>query len=64
MTPEERSLIPLVSRGGCVDIRILRIALEKTKRANPNSVNFPKLFIYHYLKEIDPDGDEPMLDAE
>ena len=63
MTPEERSLIPLVSRGGCVDIRILRKALEKTKRANPNILS-PKLFIYHYLKESDPDGDEPMLDAE
>ena len=63
MTPEERSLIPLVSRGGCVDIRILRIALEKTKKANPNIFD-SKLFIYHYLKEIDPDGDEPMLDAE
>lgn len=63
MTPEERSLIPLVSRGGCVDIRILRIALEKTKRENPNIFS-PKLFIYHYLKESDPDGDEPMLDAE
>lgn len=63
MTPEERSLIPLVSSGGCVDIRILRIALEKTKKANPN-IFCPKLFIYHYLKENDPDGDEPMLDAE
>ena len=63
MTPEERSLIPLVSRGGCVDIRILRIALEKNKKANPNIFD-PKLFIYHYLKENDPDGDEPMLDAE
>jgi len=63
MTPEERSLIPLVSRGGCVDIRILRKALEKNKKVNPNIFS-PKLFIYHYLKEIDPDGDEPMLDAE
>lgn len=63
MTPEERSLIPLVSRGGCVDIRILRIALEKTKKANPIIFD-SKLFIYHYLKESDPDGDEPMLDAE
>jgi hypothetical protein len=63
MTPEERSLIPLVSSGGCVDIRILRIALEKAKKANPTIFD-PKLFIYHYLKENDPDGDEPMLDAE
>lgn len=63
MTPEERSLIPLVSRGGCVDIRILRIALEKAKKANPKFL-CPKLFIYHYLKEIDPDGDEPMQDVE
>jgi hypothetical protein len=63
MTPEERSLIPLVSSGGCVDIRILRIALEKAKKANP-TIFCPKLFIYHYLKENDPDGDEPMLDAE
>jgi hypothetical protein len=63
MTPEERSLIPLVSSGGCVDIRILRIALEKTKKANPN-IFCPKLFIYHYLKESDPDGDEPMQDVE
>lgn len=63
MTPEERSLIPLVSSGGCVDIRILRIALEKTKRENPVIFD-PKLFIYHYLKENDPDGDEPMQDVE
>lgn len=63
MTPEERSLIPLVSSGGCVDIRALRRALQITKRANP-TVFLPKLFIYHYLKETDPHGDEPMLDCE
>ena len=63
MTPEERSLIPLVSRGGCVDMRILRKAMEKTKKANP-TIFLTKLFIYHYLKESDPDGDEPMTERE
>ena len=63
MTPEERSLIPLVSRGGCVDMRILRKAMEKTKKENP-TIFLRKLFIYHYLKESDPDGDEPMIERE
>jgi hypothetical protein len=61
LTQEERSLIPLVSRGGCVNIIALRKALVKTKLSNPSNTIFPKLFIYHYLKEADPDGDEPML---
>ena len=51
LTQEERSLIPLVSRGGCVNIIALRKALVKTKLANPSNTIFPKLFIYHYLKE-------------
>ena len=64
LTQEERSLIPLVSSGGCVNIIALRKALEKTKAAKPSPSVFPKLFIYHYLKESDPDGDEPMLDYD
>jgi len=52
-----------VSRGGCVDMRILRKAMEKTKKENP-TIFLRKLFIYHYLKESDPDGDEPMIERE
>lgn len=65
MDQEVRSMIPLVSRGGCVDIKALRKAIMLSKQREKNyeiCVNqYHKLIIYHYLKEIDKDGDEPML---
>jgi hypothetical protein len=64
LTQEERRLIPLVSRGGCVNITALRQALLITKAAKTSPATFPKLFIYHYLKETDKDGDEPMLNYD
>lgn len=61
LTQEERRLIPLVAKRGCVDIRILKTSYEKVKNIKTIELRH-RLFIYHYLKEIDTDGDEPMLD--
>lgn len=63
LTQEERSLIPLVSKWGCVDIRALRHAFNIVKNQPVKKVR-DHLFMYYYLKATDPDQDEPMMDFE
>lgn len=62
ITQEERDLIPLVSKHGCVDLHALRKAWTLVK-LQPNEKVRKHLFVYYYAREIDPDKDEPMFDA-
>lgn len=62
ITVEERELIPHVAKGGCVDIRALRIAHGMARRKANTYKELIALFVYYYYKETDPDGDEPMSD--
>ncbi len=62
ITQEERNLIPLVSKHGCVDLHALRKAWMLVK-LQPNEKVRNHLFVYYYTREIDPDRDEPMFDA-
>lgn len=63
ITQEERDLIPLVSKHGCVDLNALRKAWTLVKLL-PNHKVREYLFMYYYLREVDVDKDEPMLDVE
>lgn len=62
ITQEERDLIPLVSKHGCVDLIALRKAWTLVKM-QPNQNVREHLFKYYYARELDPDRDEPMFDA-
>jgi hypothetical protein len=68
ISQDERELIPLVSKNGCVDLRALRTARIRASVSCPAAAMsdrlFVKLFVYYYMKETDPDKDEPMLFAE
>lgn len=68
ISQDERDLIPLVSRHGCVDLKALRIAKIRARAACPSAAMsdrlFMKLFVYYYMKETDPDKDELMIDCE
>lgn len=63
ISQEERNLIPLVSKYGCVDLRALRKAWTLVKLQPCQKVR-EHLFLYYYQREVDVDQDEPMLDAE
>jgi thioredoxin-related protein len=63
ITQEERNLIPLVSRHGCVDLQALRKAWTLVK-LQPNQRVREHLFMYYYLREVDIDQDEPMFETE
>lgn len=61
ISSEERRLIGLVAKFGCVDLRAIRAAYRKTQACyDPILGSFDYLFIYYYLTETDPDGDEIM----
>lgn len=62
ITQEERELIPLVSKYGCVDLHALRKAWTLVKML-PNQKVREHLFMYYYTREVDPDKDEPMFDV-
>jgi hypothetical protein len=64
ISSEDRILIPIVAKGGCVDLRALRNAREIARLKSTTQKQFMKLFVYYYIKETDPDGDEPMLDCD
>lgn len=61
ITQEERALIPLVAKHGCLDLRALRKAWQIVK-LQPNEAVRKHLFVYYYTREADPDKDEPMFD--
>jgi hypothetical protein len=66
ISDEERRLIPLVSKNGCVDLKILRRALRHARTLVPygsNEAMFRRLFVSLYLKGSDPHGDAIMEDA-
>jgi hypothetical protein len=66
ISDEERRLIPLVSKNGCVDLKILRKSIVYARMFTANAVNedkFKQLFVYYYLRESDPHGDEIMQDG-
>jgi hypothetical protein len=60
ISADERSLIPLVSSGGCVDLKRLRYAMKKAKSAF-GTVNYNKLVIYYYNAK---DKDDVMMDEK
>jgi hypothetical protein len=66
ISDEERRLIPLVSKFGCVDLRAVRRAIVMARNFSvykPKKSSFEQLFVYFYLKETDPHGDVIMEDA-
>lgn len=68
MTPEERQLIPLVAKCGCVDLKALREAIERVKENKNNknpllgSMPHERQIIYFYEQITDPHGDVVMID--
>lgn len=65
-TDEERKLVPLVAKRGCVDFKALRRALASAKcTQNPilSSRSLEQRVLYFYETYTDPDGDTIMLDV-